>query len=669
MNTRALAAAALLAFAPLAQAQVIDEEHAPDHDRHTHRHNAPHPASHDPARFVTSRESPINLPLPGEQDAFFFVVYGDRTGGPDAGINVLKDAVRDTNLLEPDLVMTVGDMIQGYNQSAQWMMQMQEFKSVMDQLLCPWFPVAGNHDIYWRGPNKPEAEHEPAYEMHFGPLWYAFEHKNCWFIALYSDEGNPDTGERSISKPESQTMSPEQLAWLADTLKLAADADHVFVFLHHPRWLGGRYGDDWDKVHNLLVEAGNVSAVFAGHIHRMRYDPKDGIEYVTLATVGGHQNKTVPQAGWLHHFNVVTVREGQLALSALPVGEVMDVREITGEFADEAARLAGQAPSVSPAVEIDSTGAAETLIDVVVRNPTSHQAELLAAPASDDSRWAALPSHQHAMIGPGASHRFVFKVSRSASSLDDAIRPLAIGIDAEMLLPGRRYAVPTINAEVPVRFLAPPSTDTEADLALVLDGRSTHAYIPSAEIDLPDGPFTLECWFNAERYAPRTGLVAKTESSEFGIFVSNARPEFSVHLDGRYATAATDAPALETGRWTHIAGVYDGAEVRLYIDGSLAARAPASGSRTTNPLPLVIGADVDRRGQPMSFFQGQIDAVRLSGVARYSGDSFDPARGWTDDPDTVLLHDMDHAVGPWILGPAGSSARLGEGAALRTVAP
>ena len=48
---------------------------------------------------------------------------------------------------------------------------------------------------------------------------------------------------------------------------------YVFVFLHHPRWLLDRYpGSDWERVHGALQDAGNVKAVFAGHIHRMRYD-------------------------------------------------------------------------------------------------------------------------------------------------------------------------------------------------------------------------------------------------------------------------------------------------------------------------------------------------------------------------------------------------------------
>ena len=67
MNAHALSAAALL-LAPLAGAQVIDEHAAPDHQRHTHHHNPPHPASHDPDRFVTSRDSSVSLPLPGEQE-------------------------------------------------------------------------------------------------------------------------------------------------------------------------------------------------------------------------------------------------------------------------------------------------------------------------------------------------------------------------------------------------------------------------------------------------------------------------------------------------------------------------------------------------------------------------------------------------------------------------
>mgnify|MGYP000400943768 CR=1 FL=1 len=110
---------------------------------------APHTHDTDPRdRFITNRPSAIELPLTDEQDAFFFVVFGDRTGGPAEGVRVLAQAVEDTNLLKPDLVMTVGDMINGYSPAEPWLAQMREFKGIMDDLDCPWYPVAGNHDIY-----------------------------------------------------------------------------------------------------------------------------------------------------------------------------------------------------------------------------------------------------------------------------------------------------------------------------------------------------------------------------------------------------------------------------------------------------------------------------------------------------------------------------------------
>ncbi len=619
------------------------------HERHLHRANEPHErAVNDGTRFTTNRDSSVVLPLPSEKDAFSFVVFGDRTGGPAKGVSVLADAVRDTNLLEPDLVMTVGDLINGYNKTDAWMTQMAEFKGIMDQLLCPWFPVAGNHDIYWRGDGKPEGEHEKSYEMHFGPLWYAFTHKKSGFVVLYTEEGNPETGEKNFSKPSANKMSKEQLAWLQETLTRFGELDHVFVFLHHPRWIGGGYGNTWEPAHKVLVDAGNVTAVFAGHIHRMRHDTIDGIEYVTLATVGGGQSNKVPEAGYVHQYHIVTVRKDQIALSSVPVGEIMDVREITAKVSQETGWLADQRYAVESTVQIASDGGGGGEVTIRVPNPTSRSVDVAVSLDAADNWWSYLPDHAHRTLEPGEEASFSFRVDRLGGALNDRFRLPDLTIGMDYLCEGHRYAIPIKRTaiSVDVELLAPDLPAVERVFAV--NGTSGVASVPSNKFDLADGPMTLECWFQADSFSDRTGLVAKTEYSEYGFFVNKGQPSFSIHLNGRYIEVQGAAGQLKAGQWYHIAGVFDGQEVRLYLDGEQIAAAPGSGVRTPNHLPLMIGSDVAGSGAPTSYFDGRIDSVRLSSVARYSGQRDSPARNPAPDADTVLLFNMDAQVAAWL---------------------
>lgn len=449
-----LIAACLVANGAFAQAKPPT---APlEHDRHTHRHNPDHqtvPAKGH--RFHTNREG-AELLLPVEEDAFQFAIFGDRTGGPHKGINVLAQAVADTNLLEPDLVMTVGDLIDGYADDKVWLPQMKQYKQVMGELVCPWFPVAGNHDVYWKAANKPKGELEPLYEMHFGPLWYAFEHKGCFFIVLYTDEGDPKTGLKTFKKPQSQRMSDKQFGWLKDILKKAKDAEHVFVFVHHPRWLGnpsnGRvaYGDDWGKVHKALVEAGNVSGVFAGHIHHMRYDPKDGIDYFSLATSGGFQPGWSPKAGWLNQFHVVTVRKGQVAFAALPVGEVLDPKAITGKVVSQAEVLGRAMPIVyEHPLKINDDGSVEQTLTLKVTNPSEFPIEIELVPTSRDSRWGFTPDHSHATIQPDATTSIEFLVQRAPGGFDATARQVVMQLGIDMIAGKRRYPIPIKRVSVP----------------------------------------------------------------------------------------------------------------------------------------------------------------------------------------------------------------------------
>ena len=617
----------------------------------------------DPPRVHTNRPTGKELlKLPKEEDAFGFIVFGDRTGGPVEGISVLEQAVTDTNLLDPDLVLTVGDLVNGYNAQDAWMAQAAEYKAAMAKLRMPWFPVSGNHDIYWRGANKPVGEHETNFEATFGPLWYAVQHKQCWFVVLHSDEGNPATGEKDFNKPECQQMSEAQFAWLSETLQKAKAARHVFVFLHHPRWLT-RYGTDWDRVHKLLATNGNVTAVFAGHIHRMRFDGvRDGIQYFTVASVGAHLEFEAPQAGYLHQFHVVTVRKEGITVAALPVGTVLDPLQITGALSEDVDLAHGSMrPTLVECVAAggneatSADGSVDALVTLRCSNPTSRPLEFELIPAASDG-FVFRPDHQHVIVPAGKEATTTFAVRRAADPLALFVLP-QLEVRCDYLAVHRRIGLPrrTFPCELP-----PPPALGERRAAregvLVLDGKTACVEWPAANATLPDGPFTVECWVRGEDLRGRRAIVARTETSEFGLFGSDGEVDFLVYLGDRYVTAKSTQAVLVPGRWHHVAGVFDGEMVRCYVDGKVAGEATGRGARKTNTLPLFVGADPNGTGAPTSFFAGTLDDVRISRVARYGKDAFTPPVQHERDASTVWLLPCDVDFGPWAIDASGNRA-------------
>lgn len=160
------------------------------------------------------------------------------------------------------------------------------------------------------------------------------------------------------------------------------------------------------------------------------------------------------------------------------------------------------------------------------------------------------------------------------------------------------------------------------------------AQVVSAPLPLPESVVcTLEVWTYILDEPPRPArLLSGPNAAELDLDQRLFR--FSTF----HGHAVTE-PIAEPGRWYHVAGVNDGRERRLYLNGRLVGRNSTAGeiSPERKALPIQMGLSVNDA-------HWLIAAARFSRVARYDQDFVPPARFATDQ-DTVALYDFDQGQG------------------------
>ena len=153
---------------------------------------------------------------------------------------------------------------------------------------------------------------------------------------------------------------------------------------------------------------------------------------------------------------------------------------------------------------------------------------------------------------------------------------------------------------------------------------------------------TIEAWFKINQITNYGGIVRRnsptascwtcqeySSQAQFGIFTPTFQNFYS-------------NSTLSTNLWYHIACVYSGSQMRIYLNGVLDRSQSASGTiRTLSTAHTYVGSE---NGISSTFFNGWIDEVRVSNVARYSSNFAIPMHLSTD-ANTVLLIHMDEGSG------------------------
>jgi glucose/arabinose dehydrogenase/PKD repeat protein len=151
----------------------------------------------------------------------------------------------------------------------------------------------------------------------------------------------------------------------------------------------------------------------------------------------------------------------------------------------------------------------------------------------------------------------------------------------------------------------------------------------AASLDLTTG-MTLEAWVRPAAAGSSWRTVALKETSgnlAYALYSNEGanRPSGHVNVSGDKDTRGTAAVALNA--WTHLATTYDGATLRLFVNGAQVSSRALPGSILASSSPFRIGGN----GVWPEWFQGLIDELRVYNRALTA---------------TELQSDMNRPVGP-----------------------
>lgn len=228
-----------------------------------------------------------------------FAILPDRTGGMRAGAYEL--GVKKVELLQPEFVMSIGDLIDGYTEDPDvWNEQWDEMEVILSGLSMPFYYVAGNHDVSNEGLLS-------EWNRRHGCPYYSFVRGDVLFLVL-NTEDRVGGGIGDV-----------QAGYFREVIRENTDVSWIMVFMHRPLWLNEDQ-KGYEMVEEVLAD--RKYAVFSGHLHHYLKAERNGMPHYVLATCGGGSGLRGPVFGEFDHIMWVTLnRDGpkvvNLALSGI----------------------------------------------------------------------------------------------------------------------------------------------------------------------------------------------------------------------------------------------------------------------------------------------------------------------------------------------------------------
>ncbi len=275
-------------------------------------------------------------PFDAAPDKFSFAVFSDLTGGEREGVFEL--AVAQLNLLRPEFILSVGDLVEGSDERAELDAQWDSFFERANDARAPVYLVGGNHDLLG-------VTHRAGWEERLGRRYYHFVYKDVLFLALDTDDFDAaalqeqtdmrreayevaaNEGWAAFGKTPYATqaasaagnLTEAQSAYMLEAIADNPDVRHTFILAHKAPWLREDL-EAFSAIEDALAD--RPYTVFHGHKHGYKPQKRLGRDYIQLGTTGG---VFLPNNGLaMDHVVWVTVDGEGVDIAVLKLSGILD---------------------------------------------------------------------------------------------------------------------------------------------------------------------------------------------------------------------------------------------------------------------------------------------------------------------------------------------------------
>ena len=272
-----------------------------------------------------------------EEGKFTFALFSDLTGSEREG--VFDIAIEQLRLLRPELIVNVGDLIEGGDASQdQLNEQWDSFDDRANRARAPVFYVGGNHDLTGN-------ELRRVWDERYGAKYYHFIYKNVLFLVLDTEDNPPEFQDYiydirlqalevlktggweafaaseygQLEERQSGRISTAQADHFRRVIEQYPDVRWTFVLMHKPAWKRPAE-ENFSDIEQAL--SGRPYTVFHGHLHSYSYEQRHGRDYIRLGTTGGGHAPDDPMA--IDHVSMVTVSESGVDIANLRLSGIFD---------------------------------------------------------------------------------------------------------------------------------------------------------------------------------------------------------------------------------------------------------------------------------------------------------------------------------------------------------